>query len=282
VCRRECAREIDADRERNLRRKPRPLRGHALLHGFEVLAVDELRGDEVAAAHLAEVRHLDDVRVRERREQTRFLDEHVDEVPPGGELLQENFQREDLAELRRAAQHGLPDVRHVTVPERSEQRVATENVGHPYCCTTQRIRREIAACYNRILSRTPHSGNGTDAVRGIPDAVVDRRGERIDLDPIRRLLESIVRRWNPHEIWLFGSRARGEATPESDWDLLVIVPDDVTSEDRDPMEIYRAKTGMGVPSDVVLFTRAEFIDDRDTTNTLPYEVSIRGVRVYER
>lgn len=126
------------------------------------------------------------------------------------------------------------------------------------------------------------SGENTEALSRIRRVAEDRRGQSLDLSPVRKLLESVVRRWNPHQVWLFGSRARGEATPESDWDFLVVVPDDVAPRDLDPMEIYRAKKDTGVPSDVVLFTQSEFIDDRNTTNTLPYEISIRGVLVYER
>jgi predicted nucleotidyltransferase len=47
----------------------------------------------------------------------------------------------------------------------------------------------------------------------------------IDIDPIRPILARVVERWHPLQIWVFGSRARGDACSSSDWDLLAIVPD---------------------------------------------------------
>ena len=34
----------------------------------------------------------------------------------------------------------------------------------------------------------------------------------VDVAAIQRLLDRIVARWNPQQVWLFGSRARGDAT----------------------------------------------------------------------
>jgi hypothetical protein len=39
----------------------------------------------------------------------------------------------------------------------------------------------------------------------------DLRGGPIDLAPTRELLERIARTWHAEQIWLFGTRARGEA-----------------------------------------------------------------------
>ena len=38
---------------------------------------------------------------------------------------------------------------------------------------------------------------------------------------LREHKEELARRFGVHELWVFGSYARGEATPESDLDLLV-------------------------------------------------------------
>jgi predicted nucleotidyltransferase len=59
-----------------------------------------------------------------------------------------------------------------------------------------------------------------NALSGPVPAPLDRRGHAIDLRPIAPILARIVERWNPLQIWLFGSRARGDAGMNSDWDLL--------------------------------------------------------------
>jgi predicted nucleotidyltransferase len=52
----------------------------------------------------------------------------------------------------------------------------------------------------------------------------------VDVAPIQMLLDRIVSRWRPKQVWLFGSRARGDSTPESDWDLFVVVDDNADDE----------------------------------------------------
>lgn len=116
----------------------------------------------------------------------------------------------------------------------------------------------------------------------IPPTREDIRGGAIDLSPARTLLERIVARWNPEEIWLFGSRARGTGTPDSDWDLLVVVPNGTPDSERDSFAVWEVTKRSGVGSDVVIVTRDEFEEDRTVTNTVQYETAHFGVRLYER
>lgn len=102
---------------------------------------------------------------------------------------------------------------------------------------------------------------------------------RVDVAPIRPLLDHIRAVYHPEQVWLFGSRARGDATPSSDWDLLVVVPDDTDERLLDPREVWRMKRGQRVPSDVFVCRRSEFYEDRDTVNTLAHAVALEGVLV---
>lgn len=70
-----------------------------------------------------------------------------------------------------------------------------------------------------------------------PDArrVTDRQGQPIELAPIRALLARCEARYRPTQTWLFGSRARGDAAAASDWDVLVVVPDDTPEDELDPL-----------------------------------------------
>ena len=69
-------------------------------------------------------------------------------------------------------------------------------------------------------------------------------------------LDEIVRRlvaaYQPERVYLFGSHARGDAGPDSDFDLLVIVPDDAAPERRRSRLAYQALRGTGVAVDVVV------------------------------
>ena len=104
----------------------------------------------------------------------------------------------------------------------------------------------------------------------------------LDLRPIRALLARIEAQLHPEQIWLFGSRARGDARPESDWDLFVVVPDDTRDEELDLLFLWRLKRGSGVPADVIACRASEFLEACDTVNTLSYVVATEGVRIDDR
>jgi len=60
----------------------------------------------------------------------------------------------------------------------------------------------------------------------------------------------------PDKVILFGSRARGEARPDSDFDLLIIAPSALSRWQRTP-PLYRLLAGLGVPKDIVWWTPEE-------------------------
>ena len=110
--------------------------------------------------------------------------------------------------------------------------------------------------------------------------VTDARGKPIDLHPVRALLDRIVARWHPLQVWLFGSRARGTAVTDSDWDLLVVVPDELAPAGfDDPMTVWQVKRGAGVRTDVLVCRASEFEDDRTTHNTIAYDAAVEGVQI---
>jgi hypothetical protein len=114
-------------------------------------------------------------------------------------------------------------------------------------------------------------------------APMDGSGHTFDLRPIAPILARVVERWNPLQIWLFGSRARGDAAIDSDWDLLAVVPDCPDPADfDDPMTVWRVKRQPGVPSDLVVYRASDFAADRPVPNTLAHAARLDGVLVYER
>lgn len=115
----------------------------------------------------------------------------------------------------------------------------------------------------------------------VATAARDIRGRALDVAAIEPLLRRIVDEFQPLEIRLFGSRARGEAELASDWDLFVVVPDDLDAAD-DPFAGYRLRRETRTRADVILCPVSEFEEDRETPNTLAYEAAHRGVRIYER
>lgn len=112
--------------------------------------------------------------------------------------------------------------------------------------------------------------------------IQDRRGNVLDFERVQPLLDRLSDRYHPVAIWLFGSRARGDAVPSSDWDLLVVVPDDVSDAEIDPRAVWRATRGIGPVADLLLCRQSEFEEARNTCNTLAYEATRTGRLIRER
>ena len=77
------------------------------------------------------------------------------------------------------------------------------------------------------------------------------------LNEIQNLADKIVGEFKPEKIILFGSHARGDAKPDSDVDLLVIMPRDGKERHQQAAEIH-FKCHPGFPIDVLVRTREEF------------------------
>jgi len=95
-------------------------------------------------------------------------------------------------------------------------------------------------------------------------------------DLVRRLVEA----YRPERIYLFGSHARGDAATDSDYDLLVVVPDDAPPERRRSRLGYVALRGTGTAVDVLVCTRRYFDERRHLQASLPGTVSREGTLLY--
>lgn len=100
-------------------------------------------------------------------------------------------------------------------------------------------------------------------------------------DAIAEMVHRIVSRFNPDKIILFGSHARGQAGPDSDVDLLIVMPSHGSKRER-AIEIYGLLAGMGVPKDVIVVTPGEFEAYRDAPGTVIRTARQEGKVLYER
>jgi uncharacterized protein len=100
-----------------------------------------------------------------------------------------------------------------------------------------------------------------------------------DGEAIREMVQIIVRRFNPSRVILFGSRARGDARPDSDVDLLEVMP---AVDDRRALAIAirRALAGSALPKDVIVTTPQEIADRGDLVGTTLQAALREGVVVY--
>ena len=78
-------------------------------------------------------------------------------------------------------------------------------------------------------------------------------------DPIlAEVVRRLVKAFEPERIYLFGSYARGESGPDSDYDIMVVVPDHAPEKRRRSRLAYEVLWGMRVSADVLVWTREAF------------------------
>ncbi len=95
-------------------------------------------------------------------------------------------------------------------------------------------------------------------------------------DAISRLVEA----YRPQAIWLFGSQARGDASPDSDYDLMVIVDDNADRQHRKSELAYRVLRSLGRAIDVAVWRRSAFQEQARSVTSLPATILSEGILVY--
>ncbi|MCS6302553.1 MAG: nucleotidyltransferase domain-containing protein [Nitrospira sp.] len=100
-------------------------------------------------------------------------------------------------------------------------------------------------------------------------------------DSIQEMVRRIAAQFHPDKIILFGSHARGDARPDSDVDLLVVMHPNGSKRAR-AVEIYGLLAGMGVPKDVIVVTPEEFEAYRDAPGTVIRTARQEGKVLYDR
>jgi predicted nucleotidyltransferase len=106
-----------------------------------------------------------------------------------------------------------------------------------------------------------------------------------DVSVAERLKDLVLRTHGEgvRRIILFGSRARGDARPDSDFDLLVVVrnlaPEDAAAY---RLSLYRAFRGTGVAVEPWVMPEEEFEETRGVIGGLAYPASKEGVLLYAK
>ena len=80
-------------------------------------------------------------------------------------------------------------------------------------------------------------------------------------------------------VWLFGSHARGEATPDSDMDFLAVVSHSNESRYHRAVSARRLVRDIHCPKDIIVLTRAEWDSELHVPWSLSSTVKREGVRL---
>ncbi len=105
----------------------------------------------------------------------------------------------------------------------------------------------------------------------------------IERDPVlAEILRRLVAAYQPERVYLFGSKARGDEGPDSDYDLMVVVPDSAPPERRRSRLAYQVLWGSGTAADVLVSTRESFDSRLAVKASLPATIVREGELLYAR
>lgn len=99
-------------------------------------------------------------------------------------------------------------------------------------------------------------------------------------DPIVRLLAERLALLHPKALYLFGSRARGQADAASDYDVLVLVDGPVDRVRFLEREAYRVLDDVEAPVDVVVMTADHFERRRGVAASFAATVAREGLALH--
>jgi uncharacterized protein len=114
----------------------------------------------------------------------------------------------------------------------------------------------------------------TQVRRGMPQFSEERGSELIDIT------ERLVSALRPDCIYVFGSQARGDARPDSDIDLLLVVPSTEQPTHRLAQLAYHAAAPHSLDLDILVMSRDEFEWRSRALASLPATVLREGRILY--
>jgi predicted nucleotidyltransferase len=98
---------------------------------------------------------------------------------------------------------------------------------------------------------------------------------------IDRMVKRIVARFQPQQVILFGSQARGDARADSDIDLLVVMDFEGTALDKG-QQIRLALHDIRVPKDIIVTRPEDFAWRKDIVGTIEWPAAREGKVLYAR
>ena len=102
----------------------------------------------------------------------------------------------------------------------------------------------------------------------------------IDSPILTDIVRRLVAAYQPERIYPFGSMARGDAGPDSDYDVLVVVADDAEPERSASRRGYEALVGTGYAADILVWRRSAFDVRLSLAASLPATVAREGRLLY--
>jgi predicted nucleotidyltransferase len=98
---------------------------------------------------------------------------------------------------------------------------------------------------------------------------------------LSRIIDIIVQTFDPDTIILFGSRARGDAREDSDFDICVLKKG-ISGRRTIARTLYRSLYGVGAPVELIVDTPDTLRKYKDNKHLIYCEISRHGKIIYEK
>jgi predicted nucleotidyltransferase len=99
-------------------------------------------------------------------------------------------------------------------------------------------------------------------------------------ETLQEIINRLVVGLCPERIYLFGSRSREEANEDSDFDLMVVLPDSDLPRYQRESQAYDLLWGLKTPVDVIVLTYQEFQNASKLKSSLVSTVKTHGELIY--
>lgn len=81
------------------------------------------------------------------------------------------------------------------------------------------------------------------------------------------------------EVWLFGSRARGDHEENSNWNVMALLPDDASEDCKDPVRLLELRRKVDLPVDLLAVEHEAFYENSDDEDSFAYSIKDEGIRL---
>lgn len=103
----------------------------------------------------------------------------------------------------------------------------------------------------------------------------------VNEEKVNKAVDEIKKAIDPDEIYLFGSYVSGQTKENSDIDICVI-KDGFKDKHQMLLKTKKSLFNIGMPIDLLLFTRENFARRRNVWGSVQYEIFHKGRKVYGR
>jgi predicted nucleotidyltransferase len=102
----------------------------------------------------------------------------------------------------------------------------------------------------------------------------------VDEQALDQIVKRIVAAAHPSRVILFGSYGRGDASADSDLDLMVILPQ-TSNRYEEMIRLHKVIGSVGAPVDVLVYSEEEFKRRSQVPGTVLYWARKEGKALYE-